>query len=300
MQQTLFVSQLTKPNKREGAKLKVVSFVNMKGGVAKTTLSVNFADCISRRHDLKVLLIDIDPQFNATQCLLSGDEYKEKREKYFHTIVDIFDDSPRPIPDSVNGVSMSEPLDIENIKPWQINDRFFILPGALELHRLDMAGGQGRENRLKIYTEHLRQNKEFDVIVIDTPPTPSAWMSAALIASDYYIVPVKPEPLSATGIDLLKSIINMIKKNYSLKLKCAGVVLTIAEKHTIVFDDAIEFIDNNKFWKGKRLKRHLPKRTIVARKQGEQGLILDINDDELKLSLAMITNEIVDRIKLEN
>ncbi len=231
---------------------------------------------------------------------MSGKDYKIKCEEKRHTIVDIFDDSPRPIVGSVDDAVVSEPLDVENIVPWQINDLFFLLPGALELHRLDMAGGQGRENRLKIYTDHLRKNDDYDVVIIDTPPTPSAWMSAALIASDFYIVPVKPEPLSATGIDLLKSIINRVKRNYSLKLQCAGLVLTIAEENTLVFQDTIRFIDNNEFWKGKRINHHLSKKTIVARKQGEQGLILDINDNVLKLSIASITNEIVERIGLED
>lgn len=57
--------------------MKVISFVNMKGGVGKTTLAVNMADFLSYRYAKKVLLIDVDPQFNATQCLLNGDDYVE-------------------------------------------------------------------------------------------------------------------------------------------------------------------------------------------------------------------------------
>src|SRR5437762_10980773 len=53
-----------------------ISVVNMKGGVAKTTLAVNLADCLVRRHEKKVLVVDVDPQFNASQCLLSGERYK--------------------------------------------------------------------------------------------------------------------------------------------------------------------------------------------------------------------------------
>ena len=52
--------------------MKIISFINMKGGVAKTTLTVNIADCLNRRHDARVLVVDVDPQFNATQCLLVG------------------------------------------------------------------------------------------------------------------------------------------------------------------------------------------------------------------------------------
>jgi len=279
--------------------MKAISFVNMKGGVAKTTMAVNVADCLATRHELKVLVIDIDPQFNATQCLVSGEDYKSHIDNRGHTVVDIFDDSPRPVVGVVLGAETKEPLPIEEIKPLSIKDGFDLLPGALELYRLDMTGGQGRENRLKIFVDYLKENSKYDVVIVDTPPTPSAWMSSALIASDYYLVPVKPEPLSATGIDLLRSIISRVTKNYGLKLSCAGVVLTIAEAHTKVFKGAIEFIDNNDFWKGKRFAQHFLKRTEVARQQGEQGLILDTNDKELKLALSKIVVEFLDRIGLE-
>ena len=53
----------------------VISFVNMKGGVAKTTLAINVANCLAVRHSMKVLVVDVDPKFNATQCMMSGDAY---------------------------------------------------------------------------------------------------------------------------------------------------------------------------------------------------------------------------------
>ena len=107
------------------------------------------------------------------------------------------------------------------------------------------------------------------------------------------------EPLSATGIDLLRSIIKRTTSNFSLNLKCGGIVFTIAEENTIVFKDAVKFIDNNDFWKGKRYKKSLPKRTIVARSQGNQGYILDTDDNILKLSIAAITKELLERIGLD-
>lgn len=279
--------------------MKVISFVNMKGGVAKTTLAVNVADCLVRRHDLSVLLIDTDPQFNATQCLISGEDYMDNCKGGCHTILNIFDDSTRPVVGSVDGASVQHPVKIDSVEPWEINDGFDIIPGALELFRLDVGGGQGREIRLKRYIEHISQNYDYDVIVIDTPPTPSAWMASALIASDYYVIPVKPEPLSATGIDLLRAVVNRVKENYALDIECAGVVLTIAEEHTIVYRNTLEFIDNNKYWKGKRYRYSLPKRTIVARMQGNQELILDSGDISLKRSVSEITKELIERTEIE-
>ncbi|MCP4696795.1 MAG: ParA family protein [Gammaproteobacteria bacterium] len=276
-----------------------ISFVNMKGGVAKTTLAVNVADCLAARHALKVLLIDIDPQFNATQCLISGETYKDHIENKRHTVVDIFDDSQQLVVGTVSGAETKEPLPIENIKHLNIKNGFDLLPGALELYRLEMTAGHGRENRLKIYIDSLKGRYDYDVVIIDTPPTPSAWMSSALIASDFYLVPVKPEPLSATGIDLLRSVITRVTKNYVLQISCAGVVFTISEENTIVFSDTKQFIDDNKFWKGKRFKQHLPKRTEVARGQGKQQLILDTKDANLKRALSKIVVELIDRTGLE-
>lgn len=70
--------------------MKVISFVNMKGGVGKTTLAVNIADFLTRRHAKKVLLVDVDPQFNATQCLLNGDDYVKYIQNGGTTIKDVF------------------------------------------------------------------------------------------------------------------------------------------------------------------------------------------------------------------
>ncbi len=276
--------------------MKTISIVNMKGGVAKTTLAVNIADCLVRRHDLKVLLIDIDPQFNATQCLLSGEDYVQGCQKGQHTIVHLFEDAPRPSVGSVSGAKMLNPVKIENITPWQIRSNFYLIPGALELYRLDMTGGQGREHRLRKFILYLKENHKYDIVIIDTPPTPSAWMASALLASDFFIVPVKPEPLSATGIDLLRAVVDRVKENYDLNLKCIGVVLTIAEENTIVYRKAKDFIDNNEYWKGKRFRNSLPKRTEIARMQDEQKLILESSDSKLKHAIVSITRELLDKI----
>ena len=70
--------------------MKVVSFVNMKGGVGKTTLAVNIAAFLTHRHSKKVLLVDVDPQFNATQCMINGDDYVKYIKNGGTTIKDVF------------------------------------------------------------------------------------------------------------------------------------------------------------------------------------------------------------------
>lgn len=276
--------------------MRVISFVNMKGGVAKTTLAVNVADCLVRRHGARVAIIDVDPQFNATQTLISGDAYVERLAAGGHTVVQVFDDLARPIASTVHGADLQQPQRIDDIELWPVSDGLFLLPGHLELYRLEMGGGQGREHRLRRFVEVLKGREMFDYVIIDTPPTPSAWMSSALIASDYYVVPVKPEPLSATGIDLLRTVVARVEENYALNIKCLGVVLTIAEPHTIVYRNTLEFLEGNQYWRDKRFTHALPKKTVVARIQGEQRLILDANDPQLSLALSSITNELLEKV----
>lgn len=276
-------------------RLRVISFVNMKGGVAKTTLAVNVAHCLHSRDGSRVLIVDLDPQFNATQCVLSGDTYKKKLSSGMSTIVDIFEDMPKAIASTTSGTGVAEPVRLEEIRPVQLQSGFDILPGNIELYRLEMTPGLGREYRLKRYLEIVADS--YDFVIIDTPPTPSVWMSTALISSDCYVVPCKAEPLSIIGIDLLKMVVEHRETNYGLNIKCGGLVLTMTEPHTLAYREAIRFINQDQFWKDYRFKHELPKRTAVARLQGSQELILDSSEFDLLLSITNITRELLERIQ---
>lgn len=274
----------------------VFSFINMKGGVAKTTLAINVADCLARRHDQRILLIDVDPQFNATQCLMAPDAYVEHLKKKKDTVLNIFDRAPRITASAVKGTGSSSAKSLSSIKPVAIKRNLSLIPGNLDLYRLEMAPGEGRENRLSRFITALSEADDYDYVIIDTPPTPSVWMTSALIASNYYIIPVKPDPISFTGIDLLRSVIEDKTENFDLKLRCAGLVLTIVEETTLVYRQAIQQISKDQRWKAHKYAAFLPKRTEVARMQRDQQLILDSDDSTLLLALTSITQEIMDRI----
>uniref|UniRef100_B8J3W2 Cobyrinic acid ac-diamide synthase n=1 Tax=Desulfovibrio desulfuricans (strain ATCC 27774 / DSM 6949 / MB) TaxID=525146 RepID=B8J3W2_DESDA len=275
--------------------MKTVSIVNMKGGVGKTTLAVNLAHALSARHSLKVLVVDLDPQFNATQCLFDGEVYVEGINSGMKTIYDVFDENP---PDSISMVGKPEQkkISLDSISPWEADAGFHILPGNLELHRLDMGAGQGREFRLKKYLGEIAKLYQYDFVIIDTPPTPSAWMTSALLASNFYLVPIKPEPLSRTGIDLLRGVINRCSENYTHTIDCAGIVFTIAEVGTKVYAETQSFLSGQAMWRGKIFSGYIPKRTAIARAQGEQGLILDGTDPLSKSELIKIAEEFLRRV----
>lgn len=266
----------------------------MKGGVAKTTLAINLADCLAQRHDANVLLIDVDPQFNATQCLMAPEDYVDHIQNGCDTILNIFDRSQRVIAGSVKQSAKSSPKKLEDISVIKVKDNFDLFPGNLELYRLEMAPGEGRENRLRSYIQKL--DGQYDFIIIDTPPTPSVWMTSALIASDHYLIPVKADPISLTGIDLLKSIIEEKKENFNLDIKCAGLVLTLTEANTVVLKNAKNNLSSDEYWKKYLYQVTLPKRTGIAQGQLEQVHILDGDNIEAKTAITGITTELLKRI----
>jgi chromosome partitioning protein len=106
---------------------------------------------------------------------------------------------------------------------------------------------------------------------------------------------VKPDPLSRTGIDLLRGVVERCSQNFGHPIECIGVVLTIVETNTIVFREAKQFLDGNQVWKGKRFQNFLPKRTALAAAQHHQQLILDLDDDGLKRALAGIGQELLEK-----
>lgn len=276
--------------------MKVISLINMKGGVGKTTMSVNICDCLARRHNSRVLLVDIDPQFNATQCLMNGDEYVKHLQEQKDTVLTIFERQNRTAVSTVNGISQSTNKTLDKIQNIQIKENFDLLPGNLELYRVEMTPGEGRENRLNKYIKELYRLNLYDYVIIDTPPTPSVWMTSALLASNFYLIPVKPDPISFTGIDLLQSIIQNKKENLDLKIECAGIVLTMIEEGTLVYKEAIKQLGSGR-WKNYKFVKALPKRTVIARTQTSKGFILDLQDETCKISLVGIVNELIKRIQ---
>lgn len=267
----------------------------MKGGVGKTTLSTNFCYNLAVRELKKVLLVDMDPQFNATQCFFSGDDYVQYCKDGNPTIVSLFQDNAITV-SSVEGASAVPKKNYADFKPFKYKDNLYVLPGDLNLYKITMESGGGREFKLKKYLTEIDKHYHFDYVVIDTPPTPSVWMTSALIASTFYVVPVKPDPLSYTGVDLLRVVIDDKINNYGLDLKCVGLVMTMVEQGTIVYKKALEWVQKDAHWSKYLVSKKILKRTDVPKYQLSNTFINDMNDSELKLGLAGVVSEIITRI----
>ncbi len=175
----------------------VISFANMKGGVGKTTLCVNLAFELFSQGN-KVLVIDNDPQFNATSSLLNPKTYIEKciKTNQLLTIYNIYEKSP--------GVGKKR----KKINPsmfcktiWYKSNNESIsldlIPSRIELYET-LSNPSHKEYLVdKFIRKHAN---DYDYVFIDCPPTPSVLTLSAFAASDFVIIPVKPDFFSTLGI----------------------------------------------------------------------------------------------------
>lgn len=221
---------------------KVISVINMKGGVGKTTLTANIAYGLAKFHDGKILLIDNDPQFNATQYFISTKKYLDFINNEENcTILDIYRDRP------VHAISIaSKGKKLKLIKPHAKNSilnvvsytdgsKLDILPSTLDLMELD-SPSLGTENKLHRFIETIKN--DYDYIIIDCPPTMSVFILSAYIASDAYLIPIKPDHLSSIGISLLERAIDRYSNITGKKLEQIGIVFTMVESNSL-FSDTI-------------------------------------------------------------
>jgi len=209
---------------------KVVSLINMKGGVGKTTLAVGLAWELAQKHN--VLLVDVDPQFNATQWLVDDAQYLSwLNSSSKRTVFDVY--AGEDLLGGIGGfgdkkkTKTSTTLKNAVMQVTHKGVTLDIVPSSLELITLD-AARRGTENRLNLFLQPARQKYEF--VIIDCPPTASLFSLSAHIASDAYLVPIKPDPLSVLGLPLLERTIADYTNSYAHTVERLGLVPTMFRK----------------------------------------------------------------------
>lgn len=194
----------------------VVSCINLKGGVGKTALAVNFA-AYCGRSGIKTLLIDLDPQTNATFSTIGVVGWdKAKRNG---TVADLL--GAKKHADAAGEVKKAEEVIIKNVFP-----NVDLIPSHIDLFTvdLDLAGSRFRETRLEKALTDVIDN--YDMVICDCPPNLTLPTQNALAISTHYVVPVSLDFLSAIGVSLLLKRVQEFGDDLQQDLQHAGIVIS--------------------------------------------------------------------------
>lgn len=201
----------------------VAAMMNMKGGVGKSTLTANLGWYAAYSKDLRVLLIDLDPQFNLSQYIFGAQGYEQLLANDSPTVEAIFQGEATP--DEV----------INKFKNWKGGSCLHIVPANLEL-AWQMRYVVDKPHMLHEFVEEIRS--DYDLVIIDCSPTESILSTAAYMSADYIFVPVRPEFLSTIGLPLLLR--SMKEFGHSHKSR------QVPEIGGIIFNDTGEKVEHDR------------------------------------------------------
>jgi chromosome partitioning protein len=204
----------------------IIATINMKGGVGKTTLTVNLATCLAKYHQKRVLVVDLDTQISATLNLMSPQDFaKTRRDKM--TISYLVAKALKPshrykftTTDTITRNLVGVPgLDLL-AGDIDIYDEFLV---SEKLHQEALEGS--KEDFLDVWNSFegglLRDilapvQSDYDFIILDCAPGYNLLTRSGIMASDYYIMPARPEPLSLVGMQLLERRITSLREAHQL------------------------------------------------------------------------------------
>lgn len=229
--------------------MKIVSIINYKGGVGKTTVTSNLAGELANR-DFNILMIDLDPQASLTFSFVTPDYWKDNLAND-RTIKNWFKPSSKSTPFPFGNLIFSP----GEVQPY-CSGKLDIIASHLDLINVDLelatqlSGAnmqQAKANFLKVHRRllnglHELDPESYDIVLIDCPPNFNIVTKNALLASDFILIPAKPDYLSTMGIDYLNTSVQRLVKEYNeycqvddgddtepIDPKIAGILFTMVQ-----------------------------------------------------------------------
>ncbi len=201
---------------------KIIAICNQKGGVGKTTTSINLSAYLAIAGK-KVMLVDLDPQANATSGI--GINKHDIQKSTYHVLL--------------------EELSISDILQKTMVDNLLLAPSNLDLTgaEVELVGVMGREYRLKRALQKEKEN--YDFMIIDSPPSLGLLTINGLCAADSVIIPVQCEYYALEGLTQLHNTIRLVKENLNPALGIEGVLLTMADFRTNLTKEVIQEARNH-------------------------------------------------------
>jgi len=250
----------------------IIAMVNQKGGVSKTTTTLNLSAGLVREGK-KVLCIDLDAQSSLTDFAGLCPYELEVQETIF-------------------GVLKNEVTITETIKTSEIG--FDIVPASIELASADLVLG-GLMAREKLLTKALKSlKKSYDVIILDCPPSLGIITVNALTCADKVYIPSQPELLSVKGVALLVNSIETVKEDLNPKLEIGGVIITLYEKNRNAVTKCVEILENQ--FEDLIFKTKIRKNTKVSESPFFHQSVIDYDKSSNgAVDYLSLTKEVIER-----
>ena len=234
---------------------KIISIANQKGGVGKTTTAINLSTVLAKK-GRKVLLIDADPQGNATSGIGISKEQK-------FSVYDIL----------IEDIEVENTLQATNIKNLDLCPSNINLAGA----EIQLVNIKNREFRLKEKLDNIRDS--YDFIVIDCPPSLGLVTLNAFTASDSVLIPVQCEYYALEGLGQLINTINLVRKSTNKNLTIEGALLTMYDSRTNLSNQVVKEV--NKYFNNKVYKNIIP-RNVRLSEAPSYGMPITVYDPRSK------------------
>ncbi len=217
-----YVKKINYIKERQMIMGRIIAVANQKGGVGKTTTSTNLSACLAELNK-RVLLIDIDPQGNATSGV--GVDKNQLDNTVYEMII---------------GECEMEDCLLENVI-----DNLDLLPSNVNLAgaEIDLIGVEAREFILKKQIDEIKDN--YDFIIIDCPPSLNMLTVNAMTTADSVLVPIQCEYYALEGLSQLIHTINLVKERLNPNLEIEGVVFTMYDARTNLSLQVVENVKSN-------------------------------------------------------